>query len=71
MAPCPDNPTAFGYLKWAVKEAKENRLLLEFATSYHYNREYGHDVFEAAWRALYDWDMVSGRERRRPRKDLG
>jgi len=70
MAPCPEIPTAFGYLKWALKTARENQLLREFAESYQWNRECGQDVFEAAWCALYDWDMADNSDRLWPRENL-
>lgn len=58
LTPCPPNPTELGYLRWAVRRARECGLSEEFADGYRNYREGGDDVYEAAWCALCDWDML-------------
>jgi hypothetical protein len=58
LTPCPKNPTAYRYLKWAVIRARECGLPQEFSDGYRRYRSSGDDVFSAAWCALCDWDML-------------
>lgn len=58
MTPCPANPGPWTYLRWAVCRARECGLPAEFADHYRRYRGMGEDVYESAWCALYDWDML-------------
>ena len=46
------------YLRAAIRASKKVGLFAEFGDWYRTYRAAGDGVEEAAWRALYDWDIL-------------
>ena len=46
------------YLRAAIRASRKVGLFAEFSDGYRMYREGGDGVEEAAWRSLYDWDIL-------------
>jgi hypothetical protein len=46
------------YLRAAIRASKKVGLFAEFRAGYRMYRKDGDNVEEAAWRSLYEWDIL-------------